>query len=507
MNMELAFGGWSGILVLGLYGGLMLAVGLFAFLRHRGVRESLDEYYLGGRGLGAMVLFFTFFATQYSGNTVVGYPPTAYRLGYQYLVSVPFFIMIIMVYLFFAPRLYSLGRRFSLLTPVDWIDLRFRSKRVSVLAAILMLYGLGNYLLEQFVAIGQGVSGLTGGTIPYQVGVIFFIVIMVAYSWLGGMRSVAYTDTIQGLALLFGVFTLLIGSLIYLGGLPSAAATMAANAPQKLGAPTGTALTTWFCLLVLVGIGAAIYPHAFQRIFSARSERTLKRSFIRMAYMPFLTAGVVFMVGIIGISAFPDLTTAQSEQLVGMLANALANQNAFFYWAMVLLFGGVIAAIVSTADSVLLTFSSIISHDLYGRYVAPDASEYRKILVGKLVGVAAVVVLVLIAWYPPGTLYQIFVLKFEVLIQTAPALILGLYWRRLNTQAVFVGMLAGTILAAAFTFAGYRPLGVFSGLWGLSLNLLLCVGGSLLFGASPAQRERAEEIIAFPPSAAAARAV
>ncbi len=214
MEVELAFSGWSGIFVLVLYGVLMLGVGVFAFLRNRGMRESLDEYYLGGRGLGVMVLFFTFFATQYSGNTVIGYPPTAYRMGYQYLVSVPFFIMIIMVYLFFAPRLYALGRRFSLLTPVDWIELRFRSKKVSILAAILMLYGLANYLLEQFVAIGQGVSGLTGGTIPYQVGVIFFIVIMVAYSWLGGMRSVAYTDTIQGLALLFGVFTLLIAVLL-----------------------------------------------------------------------------------------------------------------------------------------------------------------------------------------------------------------------------------------------------------------------------------------------------
>ena len=52
MNMELAFGGWSGILVLGLYGGLMLAAGLFAFLRHRGVPESPDEYYLGESGRG-----------------------------------------------------------------------------------------------------------------------------------------------------------------------------------------------------------------------------------------------------------------------------------------------------------------------------------------------------------------------------------------------------------------------------------------------------------------------
>lgn len=493
--MELAFGGAAGIAVLLAYGGLMLAVGLITYLRNRHIHESLDEYYLGGRGLGVMVLFFTFFATQYSGNTVIGYPPTAYRIGYQYLVSVPFFICIIAVYLFFAPRLYALGRRFSLLTPVDWIDMRFRSRAVTILASILMLYALGNYLLEQFVAIGQGVSGLTGGTIPYQVGVVFFIVIMVAYSWLGGMRSVAYTDTIQGIALLFGVFMLLLGSLIYFGGPGTAAEVMRREAPDKLGAPDAAGVAHWFSLIALVGIGAAVYPHAVQRIFSARSEATLKRSFIRMAFMPFATAAVVFFVGIIGIAAFPGLSTGESEQLVGRIANALATRHVVFYWAMVLLFGGVIAAIVSTADSVLLTFSSIVSNDLYGRFVDRDASEHRKIRVGKLVGLAAVVVLVIIAWYPPGTLYRIFVLKFELLIQAAPALILGLYWVRLNTRAVFAGMLAGTLLASAMTFADWTPLGVFSGLWGLLLNVAICVLGSLLLGVKHADEAHAVEVI------------
>ena len=121
-----------------------------------------------------------------------------------------------------------------------------------------------------------------------------------------------------------------------------------------------------------------------------------------------------------------------------------------------------------------------MSNDLYGRYVNPQASEHRKILVGRLVGLAAVVVLIVIAWYPPSTLYQIFVLKFELLVQTAPAVILGLYWTRLDRRAVFAGMLIGTLVAASMTFAGWRPFGVFSGLWGLLVNLLICVGASLL---------------------------
>ncbi|ARI75604.1 sodium:solute symporter family protein [Halobacillus mangrovi] len=493
--MELAFAGWSGILILLMYGLIMLGVGLVTYLRNRNIHQSLDEYYLGGRGLGVMVLFFTFFATQYSGNTVIGYPPSAYRMGYEYLVSVPFFIMIIVAYLLFAPRLYKLGKKYRLITPVQWFEKRFKSKNITILAAILMLYALGNYLLEQLVAIGQGVSGLTGGTIPYQIGVIFFVVIMLIYGWLGGMRSVAYTDTMQGIALLFGIFMLLIGSIIYFGGLPTSADYMQAYSPEKLGVPDGPGVVNWLSLLVLVGIGAAVYPHAIQRIFAAKSERTLKRSFSRMAWMPFFTAGVVFIIGIIGINAFPGLSTAESEQLVGMMASAVANQNVIFYWAMVLLFGGVIAAIVSTADSVLLTFSSIISNDLYGTYINPKATEHKKLLVGKLAGVVAVCILILVAWFPPATLYQIFVLKFELLIQIAPALILGLYWNRLHNKAVFAGMVTGTVVASVMTFVNFTPFGIFSGLWGLLINLAICVIGSMVMSVSVGEEDEAKQVI------------
>lgn len=80
--MDLAFSGWSGVVILLAYGLIMLGIGLVTYLKNRNIHQSLDEYYLGGRGLSTMVLFFTFFATQYSGNTVIGYPPSAYRQGF-----------------------------------------------------------------------------------------------------------------------------------------------------------------------------------------------------------------------------------------------------------------------------------------------------------------------------------------------------------------------------------------------------------------------------------------
>ncbi|MBA2693276.1 MAG: sodium:solute symporter family protein [Rubrobacter sp.] len=491
---DLTFGEFSGIAVLVGYAAVMLLIGYVAGRGQPNIRESVKGYYLAGGGLGFVALFFTLYATQYSGNTVIGYAPTAYRQGFPWLQSIMFMTFIIGAYLVFAPRLYAIAKRESFVTPADWIRHRFQSTAVTLLAVLLMLWGLGNYLLEQLVAIGQGISGLTGDTVPYQIGVVMFVAVMLAYAWMGGMKAVAFTDVMQGIALLVGVAVLLGGSFYLIGGsIGEATQYLIQNEPEKASVPPLEVSANWLSLVLMVGFGAAVYPHAIQRIYAAESERTLKRSLAGMAWMPPITTGLVFVVGIIGISLFPNLSEGDSEQLVGMIANEVAAINIFFYVMMILLFGGIVAAIVSTADSALLSFSSMISKDLYARHINPEASEGRQVLVGKLWGILAVAVLLVIAWNPPTTLYNIFVLKFELIVQIAPAFIIGLYWKRLSSWPVFFGMLAGAMLAGGMTLFGVGTVyGVHGGIIGLALNISICVVGSLLVPASKEEAARAE---------------
>ncbi|UYM03887.1 sodium:solute symporter family protein [Solicola gregarius] len=479
---DLAFAGTDGVVVLIAYAVVMLAIGYFAGRDRPGAGKSMRGYYLAGGGLGFVALFFTLYATQYSGNAVVGYAPTAYRSGFSWWQSVPFMTGIIAVYLLFAPRLYVVAKREGFVTPVDWIRHRFNSTPTAILATGLMLWGLGNYLLEQLVAMGQATSGLTGDTVPYQASVLAFVVVMLVYSWVGGMRAVALTDVMQGIALLIGIFALLFGALYLVGGdLGSVTEHLRETDPAKVGVPEFDVSLNWLSMIVLIGFGAAMYPHAIQRIYAARSERTLKRSLAGMAWMPLVTTGVVFVIGIIGIQLIPGMSEGESEQLVGKMANQVADINVFFYIIMILFFGGVVAAIVSTADSALLSFSSLISKDIYARHIGPDTSERRQVLVGKVVGVLAIGVLLLLAWNPPSTLYDIFVLKMELIAQLAPAFILGLYWRRLSAWPVFAGMATGALLAGILTIAGSDGWhGIPGGLIGLGLNLAICVIGSLL---------------------------
>ncbi|WP_257958469.1 sodium:solute symporter family protein [Bacillus sp. V3-13] len=361
----------------------------------------MSNYYLAGRNLGFIALFFTLYATQYSGNTIVGYAPTAYRTGFSWLQSISFTTVIIGIYLLFAPRLYVISKRQNFVTPTDWLQFRFKSKAVTLLSIFIMLWGLGNYLLEQLVAIGQAVSGMTGGTIPYEIAVIAFVLVMLIYEWMGGMKAVAFTDVLQGVILMIGIFVFLAGALYLVGGNFSEVTRFVAETePAKIAVPSMDVSINWFSMLLLVGLGASIYPHAVQRIYSAESEKTLKNSFARMAWMPPITTGLVFVVGIIGLMLYPGLGENGSEQLVGLMANEIAAINPFFYWMMIIFFGGIVAAIISTADSVLLSFSSMLSNDVYGKFISPRASEHKKVMVGKVGGIIAVIILLWIAWNP-----------------------------------------------------------------------------------------------------------
>jgi Na+/proline symporter len=133
----------------------------------------------------------------------------------------------------------------------------------------------------------------------------------------------------------------------------------------------------------------------------------------------------------------------------------------------------------------------MISRDLHVGFINPDASKRRQVRVGKAGEVITMALVLLIAWNPPGTLYQIFVLKFELIAQLAPAFILGIYWNRLTARPVFIGMLSGALLAGGMTIAGVDAIfGFGGGLIGLLLNVAICVVGSRM---APASREQVAE--------------
>ena len=483
---ELVFGPGALIFV-GLYLVSMIGVGWYARQRRQG--NSMADFYLAGRSMGLTVLFLTLYATQYSGNTLFGYTGKSYRIGFLWVVSVLFMFSIIAGYLLFAPRLVLLARRHGFITPADYISHRFKSPLLSLLSTVLMIYALCNYTLAQLKAMGSAVEGLTDGGLPAAYGIIFLAVIMVVYETLGGMRSVAWTDVLQGIVLLIG-FLVLVAIIPDLGGgLPAVVEKISQIDPPKVQVPSLEGCNTWISYILLLGCGAAIYPQALQRLYASRSVAALKRSLAFMAFMPLTTTLIALICGLTAIVVLPGLAKGETDQVLARLCAIIMSQSVLGYWLVVLVFAAVLAALMSTADSALLSISSMFTRDLYQPYLRPGSSEEELTRVGK---VASWVIIALLVWVAIGvdqTLVRLLELKFEILIQVVPCFFMGLYWKRLSAGTVLAGMLAGLAIAMGLTGAGRlgftwvgQPLvwGFHAGVIGLFANAGICAIGALI---------------------------
>ena len=204
----------------------LIVVALLAARRNRGHGDPIDEHELGGRDLSFVVLLGTLYATQYSGNTLIGFPGKAARDGYQFFAAPMYMECIVIGYLLFAPRLFALSRKHSFRTPGDIFSQRFDFKPLHVLATVVMLFALLNYVLTQLVAIGKITEILSGGAEATSIhpawGIVLLAFLMVIYETVGGMRAVAWTDLLQGLVLLLGIAGLFFVLELDFGGMAGA---------------------------------------------------------------------------------------------------------------------------------------------------------------------------------------------------------------------------------------------------------------------------------------------
>lgn len=477
------------LVVMGVYLVVMLGLGWIG--RRSRKDESLRDFYLAGSTFGFVVLFLTLFATQYSGNTLLGFAGRAYRQGATYIVSVMFMTTVITVFTIYAPRLVRLAKTFGYITPADYVYHRFGSPALHVAAVLLLAWGLANYVLENLVAMGHAMVTISDGQISFMWGVIILVVVMLTYETLGGMRSVAWTDVVQGTILLAGLGCILYMLLTLDGGLAAAHDVIAQDSPEKLAAPDAGGMRTWYSNMILLGFGVAMYPHAVQRLFAAKSLRTLRISLAGMAFMPLTTTLLAFLMGYLALSRFPNLDQFESDRVTILVLIDMTQDSPLTYWLVVLIFSAIVAAIMSTADSALLSISSMFTKDIYKVYINKDAGPHHTLIVGKIFGWCLIAVLVGMAWVSEQTQSSIWLLirlKLEFMVQIAPMFVLGIHWRRLPARAVLAGVLVGTAITLTIwggvmfgVWENRSPWNISAGVWGLTANFAICIAGGLLF--------------------------
>lgn len=453
---------------------LLIAVGI-AFLSRQGPAESMSGYFLGNRQMNGFVSALSYSATTYSAFMMVGLAGLTYAGGVGALGFEIIYFAGVSLVAVFGPRFWAVGKKFGFVTPSEMLGHRYNSKHVAMAVSIASCIFLIPYSAVQLAGVGYLLEGMTDGAITFTMGVVMATAIAVFFSYIAGIRSVMWTDSLQALMMI--VASTLVAFLVIqgLGGFSGLFGTLVTEHPASLSVP-GPGL---FSLVTFLGLSIPWFffslsnPQVSQRLFMPSSLRSMRQMLIGFLVFGFIYTLVSVLWGFSALAAFPDLARAD------LATPALLASDFIPPLLGVIVMIGIMAAAVSTIDSIMLTLASMLSRDVYAN-AKPGVDEKRQLLMGKLV---VPVIALLALGFAELQLDLIAVLSVAAssgLVAMVPAIIGAFYWKR-GTAAGALASIIGTSVFVLLMYAtGNSLLGLPSGIWGIFVSTALFVGVSLV---------------------------
>lgn len=425
-----------------LYLVVVAIVGLWAtFDQKKALKgEKTENYYVGGRRLGPVVLIFTTLASAASAGTFIGGPGLIYGVGIAFLLLALFQIPTAFLTIGLLGKKYAiLARKMSFYTFIDIFKHRYNSKTVTTLSGLGVVIFLGAYMVAQYAGGAHILHSVTG--IPYTTLVIIFGGLVGLYTAFGGFMGASVNDTVQGIVMFFGGIILWVVVFVSLGTPTPMDRAFAIDFPDLLTLPGGfdANLGTFISYALIFGLLAASSPHVAVRAMSYKDSTTAHSA---MAWSPIIMFVMTIGFGLMGLMtrfyaptlSNPDLSipTLITSTIGGPIAG--------------LLLSAPLAAIMSTVSSMILVVSGTVVRDIIAGLFVPKMSDRfsarLSLVVSLVIGAAALV----IALRPPEALELVVIFALSGLgaFFTVP-LFGGLYWKKGNAAGAIASMISGVV--------------------------------------------------------------
>ena len=431
---------------------LLLAVYSVFLVRHAiaGKRSTkdIDDYYVGGRSMGGIALGLSFFATYASTNSFVGFAGQAYTYGLPWLLVGPMLVGFCFAgWRWIAPRLRRFTVALDSVTIPDFIGFRFSSTPARVLAALIVLFASLLYMTAVFKGIGNLLE--TFLDLPYTVAIVIVFFIVMIYTAVGGFISVVKTDVVQGVIMMIAAALLFVGTVHAAGGISQF---------RNLSAMERSAdLLSWDAAMpfaVLLGILIAstmkliVEPRQLSRFYALKNQAEIDKG-IWVSTLSFL---VVFAM-LIPIGLYAHFILPEGFSDTDLIVPTLVSEPAYFHpVAGAFLAVAMIAAAMSSLDSVLLVMATTFHRDVAGLLIETD-SEQHAVRSTRIYVALFALITALIALNPPGGIVALtsFSGSLYAACFVAP-LLLGLFWKKGDGMAAAGAIVVGVIVLLAWSY-------------------------------------------------------
>ncbi len=452
-----------------------IAIGLWAAKR---VANSKD-FLVAGRRLPLYMTVTTVFATWFGAETVLSVSATFARDGLGGVIADPFgsSFCLVFVALFFARAFY----RMDLLTIGDFYHKRY-NKTVEVTTSVAIAVSYLGWTAAQLTALGLTFSVLSGGKISLENGIYISAAIVLGYTIWGGMWSVALTDLFQSVVILIGL-----GAVAWLVSDMAGGAGKVIAAAQDAGKfeffPKAD-LKDWLWFLaawMTLSIGSIPQQDVFQRVTSAKDEKTSIRGCLLGALIYFTFAFVPIFIGYAALVIDPGyaklFANEDAREIQRILPELILERTPL--WAQVFFFGALLSAILSTASGALMAPTALVTENIV-RPFAPRLNDKQFMLLLRVVLVAFTLAALIFGLNSKSTMYEMVQNAYKVtLVSCIVPLAAGIYWQRANTTGAVISVVFGLFSwGVAEIFAGNATLP--PALVGLAFSALGMVLGSMV---------------------------
>lgn len=456
------------LLAFAIYMIMMIIIGAV----YAGKTKNSEDYFLGGRKLNGWVAALSAQASDMSGWLLMGLPGSIYAFGTgQAWIAVGLFIGTVCNWLFISSRLrrYTIRANNSLTLPA-YLENRFHDKKRILLISSSLVFVIFFlvYTASALTAGGKLFTSVFG--IDYKLALTIGAVVILVYTFLGGFMAVCTTDFVQGMLMLVGILVVPIIAYFLVGAgnltevLNATGVAGGASSFLNIMHDSGSQVSIIYIISQLAwGLGYMGMPHILVRFMAVSSEKELKKSKVIAIVWVAVSLSFAVFIGIVGRAyLFPtilgegDAAAISTENVfIEMIKKIfMSDMNLAFIGGLFLC--GILAAIMSTADSQLLVTASSIAEDLFKGVVKRDATDKTVLAVSRATVVVVAVLAYLIALNPNSSVMGLVSNAWAGFgAAFGPVVILSLYWKRTNLAGAIAGIVSG---AATVLIWDYIPI-------------------------------------------------
>ncbi len=455
--------GWI-VFAFALYMGGMLIIGISTAKKNK----NADDYFLGGRNLGGWVAALSAQASDMSGWLLMGLPGCIYAFGTnQAWIAIGLFIGTVLNWLFIAGRL----RRYTIkagnaLTIPEYLSNRFgdKKKKLMAISAFVILIFFLVYTASAFAAGGKLFSSIA--KIDYHTALFVGAAVILAYTFLGGFLAVCKTDFVQGMMMLIGILAVPIIAVILMGTgqiIPNLMDSGVSDASDFLNIfiENGETIKPMSIASQLAwGLGYCGMPHILVRFMAIKDEKELSKSKKVAIVWVLLSLVVACIIGVIGRAyLFPTVLETKGSQYENVYIEMIMKmftEDVKIPFIGGLLLCGILAAIMSTADSQLLVSSSSISQDLFKGVFFKNLKEKTVLLIARICVFVIAIIAFVIAWNPDSSIMELVSDAWAGLgAAFGPTILMSLYWKRTNLFGAAAGMISGAATVIVWDYVKF----------------------------------------------------